>query len=139
MSSSNKPRHRAGFVVSGPRDADRGSRHERGYTSKWVKAREGFLRSHPLCAYCERLGYGTPATVVDHIVAPKLKQALDSEDADQIDKARALFWDHANWQPLCKPHHDQVKQSEERRGQIIGVDLEGRPLDPAHPWNRAGG
>jgi 5-methylcytosine-specific restriction endonuclease McrA len=37
------------------------------------------------------------ADVVDHIVPHKMD--------------KALFWDRSNWQPLCKWHHDVVKQS----------------------------
>ena len=34
----------------------------------------------------------TAATVVDHIIPAK--------------GSPELFWDEANWQPLCKYHHD---------------------------------
>ncbi len=77
-------------------DADRGSRHERGYDSKWVSARAGYLKKHPKCARCE-----APATVVDHIVP------------HGGDKAR--FWDSSNWQPLCKPCHDSKTAKEDGR------------------------
>jgi 5-methylcytosine-specific restriction protein A len=73
---------------------------ERGYTYAWQQARERFLRAHPLCCYCERQGRWIPASVVDHI---KPHQGDDR-----------LFWDEANWQPLCKPCHDTVKAKEER-------------------------
>jgi 5-methylcytosine-specific restriction protein A len=73
-------------------DQQRGSRHERGYDSKWVKARAGYLAHHPLCAECERNGMVAAATVVDHIVPHKLDMTL--------------FWDVTNWQPLCKACHD---------------------------------
>jgi 5-methylcytosine-specific restriction protein A len=65
----------------------------RGYGSKWRKAREGYLRLHPLCAECGRQGRVTPATVVDHIVPHR---------GDMV-----KFWDSRNWQPLCKPCHDR--------------------------------
>lgn len=45
--------------------------------------------------------------------------------------------DPANLQSLCKPHHDSAKQSEERLGYAKGCDVDGRPIDPAHPWNAA--
>lgn len=72
---------------------------QRGYGYRWQQARERFLHAHPLCCYCERQGWVTAATVVDHIVA---------HQGDQ-----ELFWDQANWQPLCKPCHDSVKKAEE--------------------------
>jgi 5-methylcytosine-specific restriction protein A len=50
-----------------------------------------------------------------------------------------LFWHEENWQPLCKPHHDSTKQAEEKRGYVIGCDVQGIPIDPKHPWNRDGG
>lgn len=71
----------------------------RGYGYKWQQAREGFLRAHPLCVYCERDGQATAATVVDH----KVPHRGDMK----------VFWDRTNWQGLCKPHHDGEKQREE--------------------------
>ncbi|MEG0271410.1 MAG: HNH endonuclease signature motif containing protein, partial [Clostridia bacterium] len=61
--------------------------------SRWRKARTLYLRKHPLCAECRRNGVLTPATVVDHIVPHRGDERL--------------FWDEANWQPLCKTCHDQ--------------------------------
>ncbi|RYD71676.1 MAG: HNH endonuclease, partial [Verrucomicrobiaceae bacterium] len=48
-------------------DQQRGTAHERGYTSAWRRAREGFLKAHPLCVHCELEDMVTVATVVDHI------------------------------------------------------------------------
>lgn len=79
---------------------DKRSSHERGYTSAWQRAREGFLMSHPLCVMCSAEGRTTAASVVDHIKPHR---------GDQV-----LFWDKANWQPLCKPHHDSDKARLER-------------------------
>lgn len=73
-------------------DQQRGSSSERGYGSRWQKAREGFLRNNPLCAHHMERGEIMPATVVDHVIPHK--------------GDKALFWDRANWQPLCKPCHD---------------------------------
>ena len=95
-------------------DRDRGSAHQRGYTSAWRKARVAFLRKHPLCVYCERNGITKSAEVVDHIDPPRLKQAIDSGIQHLIDAAKRLFWDSKNWQSLCKRCHDSTKQSEEK-------------------------
>lgn len=95
-------------------DERRGTAYERGYDSKWAKARAFYLRKHPLCVYCQREHRLTAATVVDHIIAHRLKEAIDSRDADRIARARALFWDSANWQPLCATCHNGRKQAEER-------------------------
>lgn len=96
-------------------DERRGSAAERGYDSKWRKAREGYLRNHPLCecADCKSNGIVRAASVVDHIVPHKLKDALDSGDANAIARARALFWDKSNWQPMSKPCHDRKTARED--------------------------
>jgi 5-methylcytosine-specific restriction protein A len=72
----------------------RGSAAERGYGSRWQRARVVFLGANPLCAPCSRKTPPqiTPATVVDHIRDHK---------GDQL-----LFWDEKNWQPSCQPCHD---------------------------------
>lgn len=74
-------------------DRYRGTARERGYTRRWEKESKVFLRANPLCAECERQGRYTPAQVVDHIIPHRGNQRL--------------FWDKANWQPLCKHCHDQ--------------------------------
>jgi len=72
----------------------------RGYGYKWQKARDRYLRAHPLCCYCQREGRLGASSIVDHKVP---HQGNDT-----------LFWDETNWQPLCKPHHDGTKAAEER-------------------------
>ncbi len=99
---------------------DRPSARQRGYDTRWDKARRTFLAEHPLCRMCEQMGRTTAAQVVDHIKPHR--------------GDNALFWDRANWQPLCKPHHDAVKQAEERSGHIRGCDAQGIPIDPQHHW-----
>ena len=95
-------------------DAKRPSARQRGYTTEWEKARAAYLVEHPLCAMCEARGVYTSAKVVDHITPHK---------GDPV-----LFWDQANWQSLCTPHHNRDKQSAERgRRTPIGVD--GWPID----------
>jgi 5-methylcytosine-specific restriction protein A len=112
------------YRASGHRGADeqrrefdrrRGSSRERGYTSKWQKARAAYLAQHPLCVFCERDGVLTPATVVDHVEPHR--------DDDE------KFWDQDNWQSLCKSHHDSTKQRQEmaergggQKSPILGRD-----------------
>lgn len=72
--------------------------NERGYTYRWQQARAAFLRSNPLCVMCQADGVIAAAEVVDHI------------EPHRGDMAR--FWDEANWQPLCKRHHDAKTQTE---------------------------
>lgn len=69
---------------------------------------------------CAAEGRITAANVVDHI-APHRGDP-------------ALFWDQANWQPLCKLHHDSAKHSHEMTGRERGCDEHGVPIDAQHPW-----
>ena len=102
-------------------DDKRGSSAERGYGYRWQKAREGFLRSHPLCVIHERSGKIAAAIVLDHIIAHKGDMAL--------------FWDKDNWQGLCKTCHDSVKKRLEMSGRVLGCDANGIPADPNHHWH----
>lgn len=74
-------------------DRQRGTAQERGYDARWRAARAVFLGEHPCCHVCLAEGRAVAATVVDHVIPHK---------GDPI-----LFWDRANWAPLCKRHHDQ--------------------------------
>ncbi|WP_236247406.1 HNH endonuclease [Pseudomonas tohonis] len=117
--------------------AKAGSSAAKGYGHRWQLARADFLRHNPLCKFCLAEEKHTPATVVDHVIAHRLGQAKLSGDPDQIARAWKLFWDRTNWQPLCKPCHDSVKQRMEKSGRVLGCTDDGRPLDPRHHWNRA--
>jgi hypothetical protein len=81
-----------------------------------------FLVQHPLCIMCRHHGKLTRATVVDHII---------KHNGDPV-----IFWDKTKWQSLCQPHHDITKQAQEKSGKLSGVDVEGRPTHPDHPWNK---
>ncbi|MBM3114561.1 HNH endonuclease [Jeongeupia naejangsanensis] len=73
-------------------DQLRGTSAQRGYGSRWQKARATYLRSHPFCVACAARHRLVPANVVDHVVPHRGDQTL--------------FWDTNNWQPLCKSCHD---------------------------------
>ena len=60
----------------------------------WKRERRAFLLAHPQCVAC-----GAPASEVDHI-RPHRGDA-------------ALFWDAANWQPLCLPCHSRKTTRED--------------------------
>jgi 5-methylcytosine-specific restriction protein A len=81
--------HRA----AGRRESDsrRGSSTDRGYGSRWQRARAAHLAAHPLCVECQKEGRVEPATEVDHVI-PHRGDAVK-------------FWDEGNWQGLCKSHH----------------------------------
>lgn len=89
---------------------------------RWQKARRMFLRAHPLCAMCDKVGIITTATVVDHITP---------HDGDYD-----LFWDMDNWQPLCASCHSGIKRVADRHGASQTCDINGNPIDPGHRWNR---
>lgn len=48
----------------------------------------------------------------------------------------ALFFDLENTEAVCKSCHDTLIQKEGARGYTIGCDVDGRPVDSNHPWNR---
>jgi 5-methylcytosine-specific restriction enzyme A len=79
---------------------DRPNASRRGYDSQWRKASKKFLKSNPLCKYCDKKGMVTPATVVDHIIPHR--------------GDKNLFWDKSNWQPLCKSCHDRKTRTEDQ-------------------------
>jgi 5-methylcytosine-specific restriction enzyme A len=109
-------------------DRQRPGAAQRGYDGRWRKARARYLTEHPWCASCQAEGRLTRATVVDHVVPHR-------GDA-------ALFWDHDNWQALCRRCHDRKTVRDGRWGRHVdlrprqGCDVRGRPLDLAHPSNR---
>lgn len=112
----------------------RPSAQARGYGWRWQKARETYLASHRWCVMHLRKGQNVQATVVDHIKAPRMKEAIESGDQARIAQAQALFWDKSNWQPLCAHCHNSIKQSHESGGAKAACDEDGLPLSCAHHW-----
>ncbi|MBD3675590.1 MAG: HNH endonuclease [Planctomycetaceae bacterium] len=91
-----------------PKDRHTVPAHKRGYDSKWRRARDGFLRRHPLCRRCEAEGRVTPANCVDHIIP--------WTSVPTYEEQRKLFWDSSNWQSLCdhrSPHNCHAKKTAE--------------------------
>ncbi|MFA9231850.1 MAG: HNH endonuclease [Microgenomates group bacterium] len=87
----------------------KGTRHERGYGSQWVKARKLIIaRDGGLCQPCLRKGRPTPFDEVDHIV-PKAHGGTDHHD---------------NLQCICETcHRDKTLADEGKRAKtMIGVD-----------------
>jgi 5-methylcytosine-specific restriction protein A len=82
-----------------PRNAEQRQQRQAMYGAGWAKASKAYLMRHPLCVMCEREGIAHSATVTDHIVPHR-------GDAE-------LFWNEANWQALCKRHHDRKSLREE--------------------------
>lgn len=81
-------------------DQGRGSANERGYGHRWRRLRLMFLRAHPLCVECQRVGRVVPATDVDHIVT-KRDGGTDA-------------WD--NLQALCHACHSRKTMTELSHG-----------------------
>lgn len=108
--------------------------NERGYDSRWHKARSTYLKHHPLCVECSKLGFHVTATVVDHIIPHRLGAAINTGDTELVRAARLLFWDKTNWQSLCTSHHSKDKQIIETRGDV-GCDEHGFPLSSTSHWN----
>lgn len=89
-------------VESKQYDRERGTAHQRGYTSKWAKASAAFLRAHPLCQ-CDECQEGRlrllPSQVTDH----RIPHRGDMQ----------LFWDRTNWQAMSKECHDKKTARED--------------------------
>ena len=75
-------------------DRGRGTSAQRGYDGAWRRARDAWLRQHPLCVRCESLGRVTAATMVHH------KQAI---------KAGGARLDGDNFASLCFDCHEIVE------------------------------
>jgi 5-methylcytosine-specific restriction endonuclease McrA len=88
---------------------------------------QALLRDNYTCQRCGCLlvtgnRHHPRAAVVNHIKPHK---------GDEV-----LFFDLENTESVCKTDHDTLIQREEARGYTIGSDVDGRPVDPWHPWNR---
>jgi hypothetical protein len=83
--------------------------------------RQAQLAAEPLCQRCKAKGKLTPATTVHHV---------RRHDGDPV-----KFFDPGNVASSCKPCHDAIEQAIESRGYEVGCDVNGRPVDPNHPWN----
>lgn len=83
--------------------------------AQWLKGRAWHLRQNPLCVFCAEAGRAEPATVVDHIIPHKGDVGL--------------FFDTKNWQSLCAPCHDTIKQAIEKNAHKRATGLDGWPLE----------
>jgi 5-methylcytosine-specific restriction protein A len=104
----------------------RESRHQRGYTSKWDKARKEYLATHRTCVAD---GCDKPATDVDHIQPWRNGNHKDW----------TLFWDKGNWQSLCHSHHSIKTRAENIKLRSLrgGCDVNGMPLVEQLGWTVA--
>ncbi|CAN0622175.1 5-methylcytosine-specific restriction enzyme A [Burkholderia multivorans] len=96
----------AADAVGWQSDRQRGSRHQRGYDSKWVKLRKRILaRDNGLCQVCRQAGRVTAASHVDHIVS-KADGGTDAE---------------SNLQAICVPCHKAKTAGESARARVGGA------------------
>jgi 5-methylcytosine-specific restriction enzyme A len=73
-------------------DQRRGTAAQRGYGGRWQRVRAMYLRSHPLCAACEREGRVSIATDVHHLI-PRRDGGPDTE---------------SNLEALCHACHSRI-------------------------------
>ena len=71
---------------------------------------------------CEQMGRVMAATDVDHI-----KPFHGKHDRLRLDTN--------NLQSLCHECHSSAKQRQDVSGVLVGADVQGNPIDPAHHWN----
>ncbi len=92
-------------------------------SAAWKRLRAQVLAEEPLCRMCTARGLVVPATDVDHIE--------DSRDDFTDDNSRE------NLQSLCHECHSLKTAASMGKGVTWGCDVNGRPLDPDHPWNKS--
>lgn len=88
-------------------------------SAAWKRLRSQVLAEEPLCRWCLARGLYVASTDVDHI----------NNDGD--DNRRA------NLTGMCHSCHSIKTAQDMGKGTTRGHDLNGLPLDPAHPWNAA--
>ncbi len=119
-SESRCPDHRR--QIARERDDRRGGSTSRGYGSDWQRLRRRKLQADPYCEDCKSRGRATLGQEVDHKI-----RIVERPDL-------RLNWN--NLQCLCQKCH-AAKSAAERSGRPVkGCDVNGVPLDPAHPWNQ---
>ena len=93
------------------------------HSAHWHRLRQQHLASNPLCAYCSEKAIVTTATVVDHVVP---------HGGDPNSFYLGEF------QSLCKPCHDSLKQQREKSGFAREIGADGFPVDRTHPFYLGG-
>ena len=90
-------------------------RHQSRTASAARVSRKRFLRTHPICVLCSKIGITSIADTVDH---------TQPHRGDMT-----LFWDEANWSTTCKRCHDSRKALLERGDKVL----------PHQSWQAGGG
>jgi len=89
---------------------------------RWTKRSQQQLHDHPLCVKCLARGNVVAAQVADHVIPHR----------DDY----YLFW-FGELQSLCHTCHNTVKRAEETSGFSREIGVNGWPIDPEHPANKA--
>ncbi len=100
---------------------------KRGYGREHRVLRDEQLAREPHCRMCAEASRVTPATVLDHI------EPFHDAGGEFIPKR---WGDPKNHRSLCAACHDARGARRNRPERPPGVAGDGRPQDPAHPWNR---
>lgn len=77
----------------------------------WRKLREAHLKSHPVCAECERQGRVRPASQVHHIISPFRR--------GQVDYVKLL--DPNNLESICPVCHAELHNKE--KGYVPAAEM----------------
>lgn len=85
----------------------------------WRKLRAYVLACEPMCRHCTQQGALTIATDVDH---------RDNNPSNN---------ELVNLVPLCHECHSRKTARDMGHNVRMGCDVNGMPLDPGHPWNKA--
>lgn len=119
-----------GIPAARPRAGDdRESASARGYGSRHRALRDKQLAREPWCRFClQERDAREPATHLDHIIP--FRRPDDSIDWK-------LWGDPKNHRSLCGPCHNSRGAQRNRPEKPPGAGIDGKPMDPAHPWNRA--
>jgi 5-methylcytosine-specific restriction protein A len=120
---------RGGFARRGtPTAVPAATTASRGYGRDHGKLRDEQLAREPHCRFCwEERSQKVRAVALDHI-----EPFRDAEG-----KFDGKKWgDPANHRSLCAPCHNARGATRSRAEKPPGAGADGRPLDPAHPWNR---
>jgi hypothetical protein len=104
---------------------------------QWRETRARHLGGEPLCRMCLAVGLiNDGSRRMDGSVQTDRRRIFLVCDHIEPHRGDVVKFFAGPFQTLCPDHHDIVKQQIEVRGYIAGTDLAGRPIDPAHPWNR---
>jgi 5-methylcytosine-specific restriction protein A len=118
-----------GMPTTAPREsaAKRGYAGDQGGGVTHAQLRDKQFARQPWCEFCDQLGKRVRANVLDH------RQPFRDAEGNFIGK---LWGDPKNHRSLCTPCHDGRGATRSRAEKPPGAGVDGRPLDPAHPWSR---